>query len=91
MIIIRILYRWTSHQNATFYAKLLQEEIYVGIATRNIDGLRDFKLLLRKLETEGLFLTIMSFATHAAVREFASEEYGLVVVPPKARQTSGEV
>ena len=85
-MIIRIWHGWTSHQNADAYEELLREEIFVGIAARNIRGFRDIKLLRRKLESEVEFITIMSFDSLAAVREFAGEDYELAVVPPKARQ-----
>jgi hypothetical protein len=85
-MIIRIWHGWTSHQYADAYEELLREEIFVGIAAHNIRGLRDIKLLRRKQEAEVEFITIMSFASLAAVREFAGEDYDLAVVPPKARQ-----
>jgi hypothetical protein len=85
-MIIRIWHGWTSDQDADAYEELLREEIFVGIAARNIRGFRDIKLLRRNLESEVEFITIMSFASLAAVREFAGEDYDLAVVPPKARQ-----
>ena len=65
-MIIRIWHGWTSHQFADTYEDLLREEIFVGIAARNIRGLRDIKLLRRKLEVEVEFITIMSFSSLAA-------------------------
>ena len=85
-MIIRIWHGWTSYQNADAYEELLREEIFVGIAARNIRGFRDVKLLRCKLESEVEFITIMSFESLSAVREFAGEDYELAVVPPKARQ-----
>ena len=67
-MIIRIWHGWTSDQYADAYEELLREEIFVGIAARNIRGLRDIKLLRRKLEAEVEFITITSFASLAAVR-----------------------
>jgi len=85
-MIVRIWHGWTLSQDADAYEELLREEIFVGIAARNIPGFRDIKLLRRKLESEVEFITIMSFDSLAAVREFAGKDYELAVVPPKARQ-----
>jgi hypothetical protein len=85
-MIIRIWHGWTSFENADAYEALLREEIFAGIAGRKIAGLGDIKLLRRELEAEVEFITIMSFANLAAVRDFAGPEYELAVVPPKARQ-----
>jgi len=85
-MIIRIWHGWTSFQDADAYEALLREEIFVGIAGRKIAGLSDIKLLRRELHAEVEFITIMSFASLDAVRDFAGEEYELAVVPPKARQ-----
>ena len=51
-MVIRIWHGWTSDRNADAYETLLREEIFVGIAARNIRGFRGIKLLRRELETE---------------------------------------
>lgn len=85
-MIIRIWHGWTLCHDADAYEELLREEIFVDIAARSIRGFRDIKLLRRTLDSEVEFLTIMSFDSLAAVRQFAGEVYDLAVVPPKARR-----
>lgn len=72
-MLVRIWPGWTSHQCVDAYEKLLQEEIFAGVAARNIYRLGDIKSFRRKLEAEVEFITIMSFASLAAVREFGGE------------------
>ena len=84
-MIIRIWHGWTSPQNAEAYENLLREEIFVGIARRQIRGYRGIQLLRRQAGAEVEFVTIMTFADLEAVREFAGADYEVAVVPPKAR------
>ncbi len=85
-MICRIWHGWTNPQNADAYERLLQEEIFVGIANREIKGYRGIQLLRRPLDGEVEFVTIMWFDSLDAVREFAGEDYAVAVVPPKARE-----
>ena len=64
---------------------LLKNEIFVGIAGRQIAGYRGIHLLRRDLGHEVEFVTVMWFASLEAVRAFAGEDYEVAVVPPKAR------
>jgi hypothetical protein len=84
-MISRIWHGWTTPENADKYEALLNEEVFVGIKSRSISGLRRIQLLRRRLETEVEFVTIMEFDSIASVREFAGEDYEVAVVPPKAR------
>jgi heme-degrading monooxygenase HmoA len=81
----RIWHGWTRRENADAYEALLREEIFVGIAAREIKGYRGIHLLRRELEGETEFVTIMWFDSLDAVRVFAGKEYERAVVPPKAR------
>lgn len=85
-MIIRIWHGWTSPENADVYEKLLGEEIFDGIAARQIRGYQGIKLLRRQVGNEVEFVTIMSFDDLDSVREFAGADYETAVVPPKARQ-----
>jgi heme-degrading monooxygenase HmoA len=85
-MILRIWHGWTSLANADAYEHLLREEIFVGIAGRNIRGYRGIKLLRRQVGSEVEFITIMSFDSLDAVKEFAGQDYEAAVVPPKARE-----
>ena len=84
-MISRIWHGWTTPGNADIYEKLLQEEIFAGIQNRNIRGFKGIQLLRRAVNEEVEFVTIMSFDSLEAVREFAGEEYEIAVVPEKAR------
>lgn len=84
-MISRIWHGWTTHQNADTYEALLKEEIFVGIQNRHIPGFRGIQLLRRELKDETEFITIMTFDSLDAVREFAGDDYEQAVVPEKAR------
>ena len=85
-MISRIWHGWTAADNADKYETLLKEEIFVGIQNRNIRGFKGIQLLRRDLGQEVEFVTIMTFDSLDAVREFAGEDYEVAVVPPKARE-----
>lgn len=84
-MVVRIWHGWTSTANADRYEGLLREEIFVGIAGRKIAGYHGIKLLRRDGASEVEFITIMTFDSLDAVREFAGNDYEAAVVPPKAR------
>jgi heme-degrading monooxygenase HmoA len=84
-MISRIWHGWTTLDNADKYEMLLKEEIFVGIQDRHIRGFRNIQLLRRNVGEETEFVTIMSFDSLDAVREFAGEDYEAAVVPEKAR------
>jgi heme-degrading monooxygenase HmoA len=81
----RIWHGWTSPGNADTYEALLREEVFVGIENRKIAGFRGIQLLRRDVGSEVEFVTVMTFASLDAVREFAGDDYEAAVVPPKAR------
>ncbi|MDX1521835.1 MAG: antibiotic biosynthesis monooxygenase [Anaerolineae bacterium] len=84
-MISRIWHGWTTPANADKYEALLKEEIFVGIENRHIRGFKGIQLLRRDAGEEVEFITIMTFASLEAVREFAGEDYDVAVVPDKAR------
>lgn len=85
-MIVRIWHGWTTTGNADKYEALLKEEIFVGIQQRHIRGFKSIQLLRREIGDEVEFVTIMSFDSLEAVREFAGEDYQAAVVPAKARE-----
>ena len=85
-MISRIWHGWTTPQNADKYEALLKEEIFVGIQDRHIRGFKGIQLLRREVNGEIEFITIMTFESLDAVREFAGEDYEKAVVPEKARK-----
>ncbi len=84
-MIARIWHGWTTPTNADAYERLLREEIFGGIAERDIAGYRGIQLLRRSLGAEVEFVTIMWFESLDAVRTFAGEDWEACVVPPAAR------
>lgn len=84
-MISRIWHGWTTHQNTDKYEALLKEEIFTGIENLRIPGFKGIQLLRRELRDETEFVTIMTFDSLDAVKEFAGEDYELAVVPEKAR------
>lgn len=84
-MICRIWHGWTTPENADAYERLLREEIFVGIAGRDIPGYRGIRLLRRQDRDETEFVTIMTFDSLESVRQFAGEDYEAAYVPPKAR------
>jgi hypothetical protein len=84
-MITRIWHGWTTAANAPKYEALLQEEIFVGIARREIQGYHGISLLRRELEREVEFVTVMWSSDLNAARSFAGPDYETAVVPPKAR------
>lgn len=85
-MIKRIWHGWTSPENAGKYEALLKEEIFLGIQNRHIPGLKGINLLRRTIGSEVEFVTIMSFESLEAVREFAGEDYEMAFVPDEARE-----
>jgi heme-degrading monooxygenase HmoA len=84
-MIVRIWHGWTSAARADAYEALLREEIFVGIRNRRITGFRHIQLLRRAAGDEVEFVTVMTFDSLDAVREFAGADYEAAVVPPKAQ------
>ena len=82
----RIWHGWTKPENADKYERLLKEEIFPGIAAKNVFGYRGIQLLRRPLENEIEFVTIMWFDSWDAVTQFTGEDHERAYVPPKARE-----
>ena len=82
----RIWHGWTTPENADAYERLLQDEIFIGIAGRQIPDYHGIHLLRRDLGDEVEFVTIMWFDAIESARAFAGEDYEVAVVPPKARK-----
>ncbi len=85
-MIERLWHGWTTAENADRYEALLKTEIFPGIAAKGVAGYRGIWLLRRALPSgEVEFLTIMSFDTWDAVRNFGGVDYEKAYVPPSAR------
>ncbi len=84
-MILRLWHGWTTPGNADRYEELLRSEIFAGIRNRRIPGFREIRLLRRTLSDTVEFVTLMTFDSIDAVRDFAGEDYEVAVVPPRAR------
>jgi antibiotic biosynthesis monooxygenase (ABM) superfamily enzyme len=84
-VICRVWHGWTTPARADDYERLLREEIFRGIASRQIAGYHGIQLLRRPLDGEVEFVTMMWFDDIDAVRAFAGDDYERAVVPPKAQ------
>ncbi|MCX6175074.1 MAG: hypothetical protein NTZ27_10010 [Ignavibacteriales bacterium] len=82
----RIWHGWTKQENADAYENLLREEIFFGIASRNLTGYNGIQLFRRKAKEEVEFVTIMWFESIEAIKKFAGEDYETAVVPSKTRE-----
>lgn len=85
-MISRIWHGYTTKENADTYESLLQKEIFVGIANKNIEGYRGIQLLRRELLIETEFITIMWFDSVDSVKKFAGDDYEKAVVPEAAQK-----
>lgn len=85
-MISRIWHGYTTKDNADTYESLLQNEIFVGITKKNIEGYRGIQLLRRELPYETEFITIMWFDSIDSVKDFAGEDYEQAVVPDTAQK-----
>lgn len=83
----RIWHGWTKTENANKYEQLLKNEIFPGIAAKNVLGYKGIQLFRRPVDNDEVeFITIMWFDSWEAVRQFAGEDYERAYVPPKARE-----
>jgi len=83
-VIARIWHGWTKRQDAKPYEDLLRNEIFPGIAQRNIKGYHGAELFIRDAEDEVEFVTLLRFDSMEAVKDFAGENEGKPVIYPKA-------
>ena len=86
MGIKRVWHGWTTPGNAGAYQELLHKEIFPGIESRNLAGLRSIELFRRDLKKEVEFVTIMTFGSLHDVKKFLGKEYARSYVPESARK-----
>ena len=84
-MILRIWHGWTTPENADAYENLLRTEVFPGIEAKNIAGYQSIQLLRREADGEVEFITMMSFDSLQAVKDFTGEDYETAYVPDKAR------
>jgi len=83
-MIARVWHGWTKAADAAAYEQLLREEIFPGIAAKNIEGYHGAELFLRPDGGEVEFVTLLRFDSLEAVKEFAGEDERKPVIYPKA-------
>jgi antibiotic biosynthesis monooxygenase (ABM) superfamily enzyme len=83
-MIARIWHGWTKPVDAPVYEQMLRNEIFPGIARRNIPGYHGAELFIREDGDEVEFVTLLRFESMAAVKEFAGADEGRPVIYPKA-------
>lgn len=84
-MITRLWRGWTNAENADAYQRLLIGEILPAIARRVTTGYQGARLFRREVEEGTEFLTILTFESVEAVRDFAGEDLERAHVPEKAR------
>jgi heme-degrading monooxygenase HmoA len=83
----RIWHGWTTSKNADEYESLLKEEIFSGIAEKEVPGYKGIQLFRGPLDDDEVeFVTIMWFDSWDAVKRFAGEDYERAYVPAAARE-----
>jgi hypothetical protein len=86
-VIERVWLGWTRAENADTYEELLKDQIFPGIAAKNIEGCRGMRVLRRGLPGGDVeFMTIITFDSLDAVRAFVGDDYEVAYVPPSARE-----
>lgn len=84
-VVLRVWHGWTTHENADEYEALLRNEVFPGIAARDLAGYRGIRLLRRGDDDEVEFVTLMTFTSLEAVRAFAGPDETIAIVPDEAR------
>jgi heme-degrading monooxygenase HmoA len=85
-MIARVWRGWTTQALADTYEELLKTEIFPGILAKQIPGFLRIELFRRELGHETEFMTVMWFASQAAVTAFVGEDNSVAYVPASARR-----
>ena len=84
----RIWHGWTRPENADRYERLLKEEIFPGIAEKDVPGYRGIQLFRGPIDDgEVEFVTVMRFDSWDAVRRF----FGSAHADPNASEGEQDV
>jgi antibiotic biosynthesis monooxygenase (ABM) superfamily enzyme len=81
-MIARIWHGWTKPADAKVYEKMLRNEIFPGIAARNISGYHGAELFIREDGNEVEFVTLLRFDSMEGVKEFAGADESRPVIFP---------
>jgi len=83
-MIARLWHGWTKRADAKAYEEMLRNEIFSGIAARNIQGYHGAELFIREDGDEVEFVTLLRFDSMEAVENFAGPDSARPVIYPKA-------
>ena len=85
-MIARIWHGWTRPADAKTYEDLLRDEIFPGIARREIKGYLGADLFINEDRDEVEFVTLLRFDSMEAVKQVAGEDESKPVIYPKAER-----
>ena len=85
-MIARIWHGWTKPGGAKTYEDMLRDEIFPGIARRNIKGYLGADLFIYEDPDEVEFVTLLRFDSMDAVKEFAAPDESKPVIYPKVER-----
>ena len=85
-MIARIWHGWTKLADAKTYEDLLRDEIFPGIARRNIEGYLGAELFVHEDRDEVEFVTLLRFDSIDAVKEFEGADESKPVIYPRAER-----
>ena len=85
-MIARIWHGWTKPADAQTYEDMLRDEIFPGIARRNIKGYLGADLFIYEDPDEVEFVTLLRFDSMDAVKEFAGADESKPVIYPKVER-----
>jgi antibiotic biosynthesis monooxygenase (ABM) superfamily enzyme len=85
-VIARIWHGWTKPGDAKTYEDMLRDEIFPGIARRNIKGYLGADLFIYEDPDEVEFVTLLRFDSMDAVKEFAGADESKPVIYPKVER-----
>ena len=83
-MIARIWHGWTKQQDARAYEQMLRDEIFPGIAQRNMKGYHGAELFILEDGAEVEFVTLLRFDSMEGVKEFAGADQSKPVIYLKA-------
>ena len=84
-MVARIWHAYTSFENAPVFETMLKSEIFPGIRKKGIKGFKDIQLLIRNLDKEVEFITIMWFDSMESIKGFAGDVHDKAVIYPAAK------
>lgn len=85
-MITRVWHGWTRPEDAETYEELLKTEVFPGILSKDISGLRSIEMLRREAGDEVEFMVVMRFTDIESVRIMTGGEESQAYIPDAARK-----